>query len=343
MNQRQGFTLIELLIVISIIGTIMGMLMPIVTIAGRAARTSATRSAMIKTEVALRLFRSDIGSFPWQSSYANLAASAPWTNRLYYHLGTDISTSDYNKIRADGDAAAVLYNYKIGAPSASAHAFTNDDVSPTATLINGWGIVAMLNRMAAERARLAIYAGNTDITGCVLQTPWKPFPLRVRRVLPTTPLLAAPVSAGNPGWAKDYLNGELEKRFINGEAILDAWKRPLIYVGQIVEGMTAAPNQNLFGQNTPNCNATEYGLNALGRITLGEEDRITGEPLTVNPPALPDVANLRQSDRRLYAAPDYELDFELWSAGPDGRAAWMRDHAWNTDNVSLLNYDKTIP
>ena len=31
------------------------------------------------------------------------------------------------------------------------------------------------------------------------------------------------------------------------------------------------------------------------------------------------------SDMRFWAAPGYELEFELWSAGPDGQMSWWRD------------------
>ena len=107
--KRHGFTLIELLVVIGILAILMGMLMPIITIAGRAARKSATRSVMVKIDTATRLFRADVGPYPYQQSYADLAAGAAWTNRLYYHLGTEMARSDYDNLTADAETAGALY------------------------------------------------------------------------------------------------------------------------------------------------------------------------------------------------------------------------------------------
>ena len=142
------------------------------------------------------------------------------------------------------------------------------------------------------------------------------------------------------GWADDYLGGEVEKRNISDEQILDAWKRPLIYVCQVTEGVYNAPTIALFSNNTQ---STWYGMNTLGRTTLAERDAITGDPVGAYPPYLPDLANLRHSDRRFFAAPSLEAEFELWSAGRDGEADWMRDASSNTDNVSLTPYDKRLP
>jgi hypothetical protein len=208
------------------------------------------------------------------------------------------------------------------------------------------------NRMAAERVRLAIYSGNTGITGGVLKTPyvtWRhytPWGVGVpppRRVLPTTPLLASAASASKPGWASNYLHGEIPNRYVSGEAILDGWKRPLIYVCQVVEGMHSAPFVHGSDGIAMDFSALDMGLHALGRRTLGSTDIITGESLTANPPYLPDIANLMRSDRRRYAPRSLELEFELWSAGPDGLADWMRDAVVNRDNVAPQAYDKGIP
>jgi hypothetical protein len=312
----------------------MGMAMPIMSIASRAAKKSATRSVMVKIDIAARLFRSDIGPYPWQPSYADLAANVPWTNRLYYQLGTTIEPSDLDKVMADAEAAAALYRKNGISP----HAYNGSDARA------GSGTNAMANRMASERVRLAVYSGNVDITGGVLRIPYYDWRVKgeiIRRVLPTTPLLSSPASSSKPGWADDYLNGELEQRYISGEAVLDAWKRPLIYIGQIIEGMTSAPI--LGADGVVECNALDMGLHPLGRTSLAAQDIITNLQLTAHPARLPDLDNLRHSDRRHYAARGLELEFELWSAGPDGRADWMRDALPNIDNVSLLPYDENIP
>jgi hypothetical protein len=48
------------------------------------------------------------------------------------------------------------------------------------------------------------------------------------------------------------------------------------------------------------------------------------------------------ADRRFWAGPGFEFDFELWSAGPDGRFAWGRAEAMNKDNIGLYAYDRRL-
>lgn len=338
---RRAFTLIELLIVIAILATLAGMLMPILNLATRESKKSATRTVMIKVDTALRLFRAEIGPYPYQKAYADLAAGDAWTNRLHYHLGTDIDDADRTKVIADADAAAAIFvDGNPWWPSPNPYTYTDKDSR------EGWGAAYTANRMARERVRLALYSGHTGITCGVMQASNASWRDRwggafTRRVLPTTPLLAAPKSEDRPGWAKDYLKGEVPQRHIDGEAILDAWKRPLLYVCQVVEGMNSAPHCYSDSGST-DVNALSMGLHALGRTSLAPFDTITGIALAADPPALPDLANLMHSDRRRYAARSLELEFELWSAGPDGKADWMRDAAANYDNVPLLPYDKAI-
>jgi len=327
-GQPAGFTLVELLVVITILLVLLGLLMPILGLAQRESRKSATRTVMVKVDTALRLFRSEIGPYPYQTKYADFAAGEAWTNRLYYHLGTDISDEDRDKVVADADAAGAIYT--TGNPPTSPHAYKQGDTWDTIGQAIGHDIC---NMMAEERVRLAVYSGHPKITSGVLSVPY----YKVRRVLPTTPLLAAPASEARPGWAKDYLKGELPRRHVSGDAILDAWNRPIIYVCQVVEGMISAP-RGFIGY----VNAYYSGLHPLGRRTLAERDTITDQPLAIGP-GLTDLANLRHSDRRLWAPRGLEVEFELWSAGPDGLADWMRDAAANLDNVPLQAYDRNIP
>lgn len=337
-HRRSGFALIELLVVITILVTLLGLLMPLMGLASRESKKSATRTVMVKVDAALRLFRSEIGPYPFQTRYADLASGEAWSNRLYYHLGTDIADDKRAKVITDADAAAAIY---VDGPTTNPNSYTDKDSR------EGWSAAYMANRMARERVRLALYSGNTGVTSGVMQASnasWRDKwgGAFTRRVLPTTPLLSSPASVDCPGWAKDYLKGEVPKSYISGEGILDAWNHPLLYVCQVVEGMNSAPHQYSDSGST-DVSALSMGLHALGRKTLAPTDTITGIALVVNPPALPDLANLRHSDRRLYAPRGLETEFELWSAGPDGKADWMRDAAANNDNVPLQPYDKGIP
>ncbi len=85
-----------------------------------------------------------------------------------------------------------------------------------------------------------------------------------------------------------------------------------------------------------------YGLAPIGRTSLRARDPATGVGLPADGDRLPDPDDLWRSDRRFYAAPGFELEFELWSAGPDGRFAWMRDEAANRDNVAGDLYDQGL-
>ena len=310
----EAFTLIELLVVIGILVALMGMLMPLLAIANRQATASATRSVMAKVDIAARLFRADIGAYPYQRTYADPltgGAMPNWSNRLYWHLGTQMTDAQMTNVRKDADDAAARYNAVAVAPNN----FAFGD--------------RMLDRMAAERARMMLYSGNLDATGPTVITP----PAKS-----TGKLVPSPVGQG---WADNYLAGELEKRYVAGEMVLDAWAAPLIYVCQVTEGVCSALTITYLSSN--NLPARNWGLQPLGRISLAARDALTGTVLVPNPPYLPDPTNLRKSDRRKYAAPTWEAEFELWSAGADGRADWMRDAPVNMDNVSLTPYDKLLP
>ncbi len=331
-----GLSLIELLIVSSILVMLISVALPLLNMAHRLARASETRSVMAKVDVAARLFREEHGPYPYQIAYADLAAGEAWTNRLFYQLGTTISQADFVRVMRDADAAAANY----ASSGCSRWAFDWTDISS----YDRNAKPRLHNRMAAERARMAIYAGNTGITGPQRQSG--------PSHLSTDPLLkdAVAASTANPGLAKDYLAGEVEARFVRGAAVLDAWGRPLIYVCQVIEGMRTAASVGHEG--TISLDTRFFGMNSLGRTTLlGPDadgrpglDSITRQPVQADAArGLPDLGNLRHSDRRNYAPQRLELEFELWSAGPDGKANWMRDAGDNRDNVALVDYDKGLP
>lgn len=379
MSKPSAFTLIELLIVISIIAMLTAMLMPVLQVVQRSARVTATRAVMHKTESALRLFRSEIGAFPYQSAYADTAAGEAPGNRLARHLGSAITGDDLLAVQRDAALAAAAYAYDcrppggVGkavepAPAASgSHAFRMADLRPAtttdATGSSGWsynkdsarwtaylggtdeqlGTAVMLNRMGSERARRAVLAGHVGVTGTLLPEHRSPAGAVYRATQDRrTPLIpGVPASQLNPGWASDYLAGDLERRYRDGETILDAWQRPLVYVGQVVEGCVAT-RAMIFGVAILRIDAQAYGLHRQGRRILAPIDPRTGAPLTADGAALPDPARPYDSDRRFYAAAGFEDGFELWSAGHDGRFDWQRSASGNQDNIGLEDYDRGL-
>jgi prepilin-type N-terminal cleavage/methylation domain-containing protein len=372
-----GFTLLELLVTISILALLMTMLMPIMSLANREARKTGTRSVIAKADTALRLFRAEIGLFPYQRTYEDFTtstalstpASFALVNRLYYHLGTDIADADRVKVEQDAtDAADAYWPHSTttrpynGTPStvnaAKPHAYAQSDFTISGDSVMPRTMTTMANRLAKERVRRAVFAGHTGVTGGRMSqytTDKNGVRTAKPRQLPTTALLASPDSEDKPGWATDYLRGEIPARQRSGEALLDGWGRPLIYVCQAIEGM-AEPVQikMMAGYNSTFFSAADAGLGPIGRTTLAAADsgvtclELAGYPFS----ALPDAADLRRSDRRYYAPSRLELEYELWSAGPDGRFRWLRRGAdadgvdagtWNGDNVALTDYDRSLP
>jgi prepilin-type N-terminal cleavage/methylation domain-containing protein len=351
---QRAFTLLELLIVISIIVILMSMAMPLMTMAGREAKKTATRAVMSKVDAAVRLFRGDLGSYPWQPAYdepADPVLGSAGRNRLFYNIGCDIAADDRVKVLADAKAAGDIYA-NAGPDNAAALYYITQDYPP-----NMGNIKWICNRAAEDRVRLAVLAGNVDISNGVwaeeftwwdADTVYGPCVVNAkghlvlqRRTMPQTKLLSSPKSAAKPGWAGDYLVGELESRYINGESILDDWGKPLLYVCQVIEGVTIPVRPQ--GWMPTMCSARSMGLHPAGRTTIAAVDTVTGLVVEPHPTRFPDLAQPRHSDRRFYAPRGCELEFELWSAGPDGKAEWMRDAAANHDNLSMLPYDKTLP
>ncbi len=379
----RAFTLIELLVVLGIILLLAAMLMPMVNGAKRASERSATQVIMHKVDTAVRLFRSEIGAYPYQRDYADIDGGVPWDNRLNYNIGTNIDTvTDLPNVRIDAADAEAQYTYLtkgspraedlVGPPAASVFAFRRADIHPNyywtgSSTINirdntntsyptnpndRLAMAAMLNRMAGELARLEVFAGNVDVTGVRIadqKTATGTFLSLGRdnsgsKLLPKVGGTAGGVikSDTKPGWANDYLHGELERRYRDGARILDAYGKPLLYFAQVHEGSRFVRTY-MFLSVIYSCDLRTYGLQRHGRATLAPIDPLTNAALAADPPALPDPAHPRHSDRRTYAAPGFENDIELWSAGPDRQFHWMRDDARNNDNISLAPYDKGLP
>lgn len=362
MSRRAGFTLIEMTIVIAILATLAGMAMPMLSMASRMAKRTASVAVMNKVGVALALFRAEIGSQPFQSAYADPDAGEIPGNELYRRLGRPLAVSDLQDLHADADAAAAVYAYDctnpadpagspVEQPAAGVHAFRSSDVKPasgafqagggsvwsfdaaTSTWAPNWpkggwfnnvatlklATAVMLNRMAAERARLAVFAGNPWVRGCLITSNIKPDGTVFQPVRDNSgqALIATPRSAARPGWCGDYLAGELERSMVAGDAILDAWHRPLVYVCQVVEGVRRPSNGTVFRVPSMQIDARAYGLATLGRTET----------------------TAAASDRRTTAPPASAYGCELWSPGPDNRFAWMRHDAANRDNIAVQRHD----
>ena len=141
------------------------------------------------------------------------------------------------------------------------------------------------------------------------------------------PLLTS-VTATAQGWRGDYLaaainvSGSTGGRLdvdASGEAIVDAWGHPLIYVCSVrpgVRGYMSALTTSIFS------GAREE------RYNMGPQGRTATTSLA--------------SDIRTTAAAAYVYEFELWSAGPDGKFAAARDDLVNRDNLALLSYTKEL-
>jgi prepilin-type N-terminal cleavage/methylation domain-containing protein len=305
-------------------------------------------------------------------------ADQNWTNALAYNVGTDIAASDQLLVKADMQAAAALYGIDLSIPwapkMASMQSFTNDrhngvtyrdywgdiidegDPAPVGSYQNYSGewvwafpsgvsplapTCVMLNRLGQERANECMLCGDINAGGVNMQEVRGGGGLYHRpRDLSGTALLSSPKSANRPGWAKDYLRGEIDGKYLRGDAILDAYLHPLIYICQVTPGVIPSFG-SIYNSYVDIPWPSVYGLAPDGRKTLepynpGTTTVIAGDQY------LPDPTNLMHSDMRAWAPPGYELEFELWSAGPDGQMSWWRDDAANADNIPCEPYNKGI-
>lgn len=308
---RRAFTLIELLVVLSIIAVLSGMLMPIVSIARKQANASNTKALLRKVENALELFRGEMDTYPYQLHDVGDPFPAA-TNRLAWTLGHDLTGIERSDLNADLLAARLTY--AIG----GAHAFTGAQVDPVYYASQAGDpelpvikdmAAGMVNRMATERATLAIIAGNTQIKG-----------LRSKsgvNVLPTP--------ASN-GFAQNYLAFDLNAKNIRDDAIIDIYGQELVYICPVTKGMrsihVAEPRIKDQWRSVPSSpiDILYYGLGTSGR-----------SPTTS-----------MASDLRTTAAAAFINGFELWSPGPDRRIAPMRNDASNRDNISARDYQRGL-
>ena len=372
---RRGFTLIELLIVICVLFMLTAMIMPVYATVRRSTLRSTTEFVQKRVDAGLRLYKIEWGNYPCQARYPDpITASFP--NRLGYQVGQEIDWANGTAQKVLADILTAESKYDETSPSALT--FSGTDNMPNS---NGM-YYRRVNRAARTQVRLGVLSGNLDMRGVVItKTDGTVFADR-RNTSVLVDNLAERSSRDNPGWASDFLEGELDQRFYNSipitsgavtlvparMAIQDAWGRPLIYIYQGVPQVTmGAPHAQGYDKFLP---SVRYGLGFtgfdldpaapakspanelvsagrpillyLGRIRLSLSDAGDGKPTPANATWFPSASDLMHADMRFYAPPGYETEFELWSAGPDGKFSYMRDDPVNRDNIAVVRYDRSL-
>lgn len=304
MTAPRAFTLPELLIAVATVALLSAMATGALAHAERVGRATATRSVLQRVETALGLFAGEIGAHPWRDAAG--ADPLPGAgNDLFRRLGGALDAA--GRADLDADLAAAEAAYRGGA-----QALSDAEIDPLETggAPSRRMHAGLVNRLAGERARQAVLAGCTGVRGIDLRPATDPASRRNQAVV------AAPRSRG---WCGDYLAGELTAREVSGDAVLDAYGTPLLYVCPVVRGVRGTlPAIGLDGFGNPALPVVEeaYGMETRGRAA---------------------AASLA-SDIRTTAADRHRFGFELWSAGPDRRMAARRDAPEGRDDLAVRGY-----
>lgn len=413
----RAFTLIELLIVMSIIAVLVGMLSVMLGIAKRTGMATNTRAILARVDQAVRLFRTDMQVYPWQTDVGIAPAEpAQWGNNLAFRLAwdppasgsgtpTDPDRQTYvGRFQADVSAIQAKFRFIDGAnvpPSGTStegtHAFRNEPPSASHrtnlmlapgtlsfTQMNIWkddgwiigskhfmpgwaGATIAANKIndctahaqaltgyAQEISVLLYTAGQMPVlapTGIdpaqaadkarhprederYIGLPATEGSLFAYRYVPYNKLGTITDDSRGPvltsgaaqaaGWRADYLahalvrsgsQGGRAEIDASGTAVLDAWGNQLVYVCAV----------------RPGVRGTIHGLTStIWSGSLVERYDMTPQGRT--------LTTQLASDVRTTAGAAHLLEFELWSAGPDGRFAAPRDAQVNADNIAVQGY-----
>lgn len=390
MPQRphSAFTLIELMVVISLIALLSGMMASLMGLSKRSSQKANTEIVMRKVSTALRLFQRDNGVLPYQVTYPSAVTAAnPFSNGLARRLGHALTTAEliaFNQALVNGANKYSYWGNLVDSGSGSVEGNTPGGISfntnltyrenylllatevqrPGDARAERHGYTMILNRAAADRARMAVFAGAVDLPGPYIVSPaghgpggGSPLDLTTTRLLETSEY-----GSGMVGWCDDYLEGSLTTREVIGDDVVDAWRRPLVYVCQALPRMrsNSAAVRNLMIKSQ---DLSWYGLGATGfksgsgpwtqiiakqRWRLLSNGRITVgglciDGLMANATGMEVLSTApADSDRRYFSGMGFESDFELWSSGADGALAWSRSDPVNRDNVPLYDYDRGL-
>ena len=348
---RQAMSLIELLVVMGIIALLTSMALPLLQVARRSADRTNTQSLLRRVDAATKLFRNEVGGLPYQDWVspphsqldpldASDASLTPPGNRLAFALAHDLTDTEHSQLNADVDKAGKCYQYEFNETTqvfdygsayiprndynqpATANASTSYTTLPTvADEIPAFRnrqdlLVRHLNRMAREWARVNVMCGNTGLKKTVPNgaNRWEES---------ATLLLPAPASRG---WACDYLdlNGDLRRRHVVDDALVDHWRKPLVYVCPVLPGAVGY-----------------YPGGADSGDKVGAS-KIEPQWFGFGPRSRRDATTALASDLRTTASARFEYQAEIWSEGRDGQFSSWRSDSRNRDNISADDYLKGL-
>jgi len=303
-------------------------------------------------------------------------------NHLNYRIGTDITTAAGANVRQDMIAVSMLYNYSAPTtvtyttgnfPTCIQYADTGIMLNRLAEEQQSIALLAgnvnMRGQIISNGTGGSAYNKSGTLVSSLVASNPAPY---------TT--ISSTGNTPEPGWAANYLAGEIDAKFIDstGYNILDSYGNPLIYICQAIPGMKVFSGFNCPDPTNPGAyhpevmsqltaaqhDARYWGLGALGfdpttgpgpgllatrelllyagRIRLSVTDASDGQATPQDVSYFPTPSNLLHSDIRYYAAPGFETEFELWSSGPDGTFNYFRDAATNSDNISIIPYNRVV-